>query len=412
MANNQLLAGLINPTYLEGLQQVGQMAGAAPAVSKQRGMLTELYGNVFDPNATQAQFSSTAQQLAAAGQIPQAMEVMRMGQNVADRRRQQTEFMTEQQKGITEESMLKRLRLNAMNKAQKLMDMEQDPTKKMKFQNELNAMRSSNDPEFLRNYLMGTSVTADYRVLDTIQIRDSKGNQFTETTRINNADPSAEPIKSYSLVGQTFIDEKGNKVSATGNESPIGTPTIISGTTGAGRFDEPGIKADIKGAETFAVNRQEAIESLPSLEKGIMLAEKSLETLSRIQDTGGFNTAIVRSIREFLGEEPADEAAFNLLAGQRVLENLNSFTGAISEGERNYLVSLFESLKRSKGANRAILLEMLDVAKRTYRDAKIKAISKNEKEYLKNRVEFGSELDQPESPQPVEISFGDLPRGS
>jgi hypothetical protein len=87
MANNQLLAGLINPAYLGGLQQVGQMAGAAPAVSKQRGMLTELYNTAFDPNATQQQFTSAAQQLAAAGKLPEAMEIRTMGQEAISLRK-------------------------------------------------------------------------------------------------------------------------------------------------------------------------------------------------------------------------------------------------------------------------------------------------------------------------------------
>lgn len=87
MANNQLLAGLINPAYLGGLQQVGQMAGAAPAVSKQRGMLTELYNTAFDPNSTQQQFTAAAQQLAAAGKLPEAMQIRTMGQEAISLRK-------------------------------------------------------------------------------------------------------------------------------------------------------------------------------------------------------------------------------------------------------------------------------------------------------------------------------------
>jgi hypothetical protein len=161
-------------------------------------------------------------------------------------------------------------------------------------------------------------------------------------------------------------------------------------------------------AEQFAKLRIEAVDALPAIERTIRSTESSLEVLETIKRTGGFSTAVVRAAQKFLGEEPANEADFNLKAGQQVLDGLNAFEGAISEGERNYLESLYQSLVRSKGANRAILEEMLDVAKRNLRDAETRATSDTFEQYMTNRQSFGAPLTPPNR----RVKFGDLPRGS
>ncbi len=160
-------------------------------------------------------------------------------------------------------------------------------------------------------------------------------------------------------------------------------------------------------AEDFAKLRIEAVDSLPMIESTIQSTEKSLQVLEEIR-TGGWSTAAVRTASKFLGVTPKSEAQFNLLAGQQVLAGLSNFEGAISEGERNYLQSLYQSLEDSNGANRGILELMLDTANRSLRDAETRANSGTFQEYMDNRQDYR----EPLGPKKQKVSFGDLKRGS
>ena len=160
-------------------------------------------------------------------------------------------------------------------------------------------------------------------------------------------------------------------------------------------------------AEQYAKLRIDAVNSLPTIERTIYSTQKSLEVLDQIR-TGGWSTAVVRSASKFLGAEPNSEAEFNLLAGQQVLAGLNAFEGAISEGERNYLESLYQDLSRSEGANRGILELMLDTANRSLRDAKSRANSNTFGEYMETRESYDAPVEKPKR----KVSYQDLKRGS
>jgi hypothetical protein len=193
--------------------------------------------------------------------------------------------------------------------------------------------------------------------------------------------------------------------------TPVGKVTPIGGAYGetAGQKMERDVTTagESEGAKGYAQLRTEAIDSLPQIEAAIYSAEKSLEVLNEI-DTGGFSTAVVRAATDFLGVTPGSEAEFNLLAGQQILRGLNAFEGAISEGEREFLASLYQRLERSNGANKAILLTMIDESRRLLRDAKARANSRTEQEYLDNRESYDAPLKQPNK----KVSWSDLQRGS
>jgi hypothetical protein len=192
--------------------------------------------------------------------------------------------------------------------------------------------------------------------------------------------------------------------------TPVGKVTPIGGAyseTADERMErDVSTAGESEGAKGYAQLRTEAIDSLPQIEATIYSAEKSLEVLNEIQ-TGGFSTAVVRAATDFLGVTPGSEAEFNLLAGQQILRGLNAFEGAISEGEREFLASLYQRLERSKGANRAILLTMIDESRRLLRDAKARANSRTEQEYLDNRESYDAPLKNPNK----KVSWSELQRG-
>lgn len=228
--------------------------------------------------------------------------------------------------------------------------------------------------------------------------------------------------------GGRYRDEKGNiyelsiqrtpqgegqvwlPVTQNAPKTPIGKVTPIGGAYGetAGQKMERDVTTagEAEGAKGYAQLRTEAIDSLPQIEAAIYSAEKSLEVLNEI-DTGGFSTAVVRAATDFLGVTPGSEAEFNLLAGQQILRGLNAFEGAISEGEREFLASLYQRLERSNGANRAILLTMIDESRRLLRDAKARANSRTEQEYLDNRESYDAPLKKPNK----KVSWSELQRG-
>ena len=193
-------------------------------------------------------------------------------------------------------------------------------------------------------------------------------------------------------------------------KTPSGELTPVGGAYTESAGEKMGRDIDTtrgqEEAKGYAELRMEAIDSLPQIEAAIYSAEKSLEILDDI-DTGGFSTAVVRAATDFLGVTPADEADFNLRAGQQILRGLNAFEGAISEGEREFLASLYQRLERSKGANRAILLTMIDESRRLLRDAKARADNRTEKEYLDNRESYDAPLKKPNK----KVSWSELQRG-
>ena len=193
--------------------------------------------------------------------------------------------------------------------------------------------------------------------------------------------------------------------------SPVGKVTPVGGAYKETAGEKTGRDVITAGgtteAEEFAKLRIEAVDSLPDIESTILSTENSLQVLETIR-TGGWSTEVVRAASRFLGVTPRSEAEFNLLAGQQVLDGLKAFEGAISEGERNYLESLYQRLELSKGANRGILELMLDTANRALRDAETRANSGTFQEYVDNRQDYRAPL----GPKKQKVSFGDLQRGS
>jgi hypothetical protein len=193
--------------------------------------------------------------------------------------------------------------------------------------------------------------------------------------------------------------------------TPSGKLTAVGGSYKESAAEKTERDVDTAGgtteAEQYAELRIEAVDSLPEIESTILSTERSLQVLDTIR-TGGWSTAAVRAASRFLGVEPKSEAEFNLLAGQQVLAGLSNFEGAISEGERNYLQSLYQDLTRSNGANRGILELMLDTANRALRDAETRANSGTFQEYMENREDYRAPMGQ----RPRTVNFNDLPRGS
>ena len=71
-----------------------------------------------------------------------------------------------------------------------------------------------------------------------------------------------------------------------------------------------------------------------------------------------------------------------------------------------YLERLYQDLKRSGGANRGILLQMQETFKASLADAKLRANSASEEEYLRKRGSLEAEV--PAKKANRKVSFKDL----
>ena len=232
-----------------------------------------------------------------------------------------------------------------------------------------------------------TKTGGDRTTKGEVVVRDSQGNLFTRASQYDEQGEGREVILPFPGAPK----------------EPVGNLTIVSGTTGAGAFDKPGIKLE----EEFSGLRIEAINALPSLERSFKNAERSLELLEQI-NTGGFTTSIVRSAQNLFGETPANEAAFQTLAGKNVLQGLEAFTGAISNQERTYLEGLYQSLEKSNFANKAILKLFMEEYKDAIESAQLRADSTSFEDYnTKQKKRRAKKQKQPQ--EETTFDFNNLP---
>jgi len=243
--------------------------------------------------------------------------------------------------------------------------------------------------------------------------KERAGGKVTSSRSGNQWRDEGGNVYEASIV-RTAQGEKSNLVPISPNApaTPVGKLTRVGGAYGISAAEDTSKTVTEAGASKTAENwadlKSAAVDSLSRIERSIVDADRSLELLTEI-NTGGWGPAVVRSIQDTLGVTPENEGEFNLLAGQTVLDNLASFPGAISEGERMYLERLYQDLKKSGGANRAILLQMQRTFKASLADAQLRANSASEEEYLRKRGSL--ETNDTPKKQNKKVPFSELKSG-
>ena len=136
-------------------------------------------------------------------------------------------------------------------------------------------------------------------------------------------------------------------------------------------------------AKEFGTLRVEAAKNIPGLRDSTKNIGKIIALL-RSPDfaTGGLTRQIARSFTKFLGSEPATVGEFETRAGEVVLAKLQSFVGAISEGERNFLIEQVGSYLSSGESNIGRLLPLLERAEELLNNSILIASSGSFESYL------------------------------
>ena len=195
------------------------------------------------------------------------------------------------------------------------------------------------------NQFATTGVTERTTKGETV-VRDKDGNLFTRATQ---------------------YDEQGNArvVITPYNEGDV----IVSGTTGTGGFDRPGLAGQTTEEQKFNEARVAAVVQLPSLRRSSKNIREAIDLLeSGDVTTGGFVRRMSRGLTDFLGKTPKDIGEFETRLGDIVLARLESFTGAISEGERKFLIDQIGSYQASGESNLGRLKVLLEQAEDLMRD--------------------------------------------
>ena len=202
-----------------------------------------------------------------------------------------------------------------------------------------------------------------------VVIRDSQGNLFTRATQYDEQGRGREVILPF----------------PNSPEEPVGALTIVSGTTGGGAFDRPGLAGETKQEQDFNEARVRAVVQLPSLRRSAKNVREAIDLLeSGDVTTGGFVRRMSRGLTDFLGKTPKDIGEFETRLGDIVLARLKSFTGSISEGERIFLIQQIGSYQASGESNLGRLKVLLEQAEDLMRDGMALATAKDFASYQRS----------------------------
>lgn len=319
---------LTNPSYGQGLFTAAQQFGAAPAVAREKQQRSKAMEIV-----NQALASNNPEQLLQASEAIKGFDpesAMKLSQAAGQRASETRQLASERTKR-------QRLEDNAVALAKRM-----NPKNPGVAQGLIGA-----DEATLREYLMTAGKTksgSGYSFGETLVVRDSKGNKFRSVTTRNK--DTGEIESRYLPIGETKTD------------NPVGDVTIVSGTTGAGAFDQPKLKGEAKKETDFSELRVQAAGQLPDLLANQATINSAVDALDSI-DTTGIPAQIENEIRRLTGTQSPDVATYELAVGEAMYARLKPlFGGVISEGEREAIKALYGDLKRGNPANRAILKQL------------------------------------------------------
>ena len=205
-----------------------------------------------------------------------------------------------------------------------------------------------------------------------VVIRDSQGNLFTRASQYDERGRGREVILPF----------PGSP------KEPVGALTIVSGTTGAGAFDRPGLAGQTTEEQKFNESRVAAVVQLPSLRRSAKNIRESIDLLeSGDVTTGGFVRRMSRSLTDFLGKTPKDIGEFEARLGDIVLARLEAFTGSIANAEREFLIEQIGNYQASGESNLGRLKFLLEQAEDLIQDGIALGSAKDFSSYQKSLME-------------------------
>jgi len=255
-----------------------------------------------------------------------------------------------------------------------------DPKAKEGFFRIARAYGLENEAQSLLDDFLGSSDKSKLSFGDELVLRDEDGDYFTKRTIYNEQGQTKTVF--------TPLDSDSTK------KKPKGNISIVSKTTGAGAFDKP----DISGKETaqnehnkLRVKASEAVSLFSTSLNELRLAQDLLKDLN----TGGFTVAIATKMQQFFGVTPKNKGELIRFAQEQTMRNLSNFTGAISEGERQYSEGMSIALEKSNYQNEAILESLIRQTKRSIEGARLRIEHEKFEDYNKALLEQFGDTSEP-----------------
>ena len=354
------IQALTQPSYGQGLFELGEKIGSAPGEATRSRRLSELYAPLMEEGATPDQAFAAAQQLNQMGDQAQAVKMLEAAKSM---RSEQTAKTQSRGKG--------ELIALANNPEFDVYDQKQQSgyiglAEQFGVSRE-DAMTLAVEARQSRDEEKGTK--GDARKSGETLIRDKDGYMFREYAIDDIDSPEGLPTIRRIPVGGHSRKEPAEPI------------TVISETTGAGAFDQPKIKGDIKESQDFSALKVEAAAQLPDLMSDDRILDDAITALDTIEEQG-VPAVIENILRSEFGAQDPDIAEYEMLIGELMYSRLKPlFGGVISEGERAAIERLYNNLKRGGKANKRILEQMRKKIRETIVKANLIRRSENYNEY-------------------------------
>jgi hypothetical protein len=380
--SQQFLANLGRPQMAESLFGLGATIGGLPGQAKEQRKKQEFnqlmqQGQQAMASKDPAALANVAQQLGAAGYQKEAQQMMQASREASEKATRVSAgrdllsgvpLQMRQGAGALADQGLIEQALEARNLAQtRQVELGEQALAKVAGASGARISEPKNRERFFRLakayqvppeqafkiYNQFATTGGDKTTKGEVVIRDSQGNLFTRATQYNKQGQANEVLLPFPGSPQ----------------QPVGALTIVSGTTGGGMFDRPGVAGQTTEEQKFNEARVAAVVQLPSLRRSSKNIREAIDLLeSGDVTTGGFVRRMSRGLTDFLGKTPKDIGEFETRLGDIVLARLESFTGAISEGERKFLIDQIGSYQASGESNLGRLKVLLEQAEDLMRD--------------------------------------------
>jgi hypothetical protein len=380
--SQQFLANLGRPQMAESLFGLGATIGGLPGQAKDQRKQQEFnqlmqQGQQAMASKDPAALANVAQQLGAAGYQKEAQQMMQASREASEKATRVSAgrdllsgvpLQMRQGAGALADQGLIEQALEARNLAQtRQVELGEQALAKVAGASGARISEPKNRERFFRLakayqvppeqafkiYNQFATTGGDKTTKGEVVIRDSQGNLFTRATQYNKQGQANEVLLPFPGSPQ----------------QPVGALTIVSGTTGGGMFDRPGVAGQTTEEQKFNEARVAAVVQLPSLRRSSKNIREAIDLLeSGDVTTGGFVRRMSRGLTDFLGKTPKDIGEFETRLGDIVLARLESFTGAISEGERKFLIDQIGSYQASGESNLGRLKVLLEQAEDLMRD--------------------------------------------
>lgn len=138
----------------------------------------------------------------------------------------------------------------------------------------------------------------------------------------------------------------------------------------------------IEREEGFIDNAFVAVRELTDL-------NRAFELIDQVETSG--IEAMKMNITDFFGVTPADIGELNNLFGANILAGLSAFTGAISEGERDFIKQMNAGIEKGQAVNKAQLRRLLRIKNNALRNGR-RILEREAEKGDQNAIETLAEL--------------------